>query len=116
MIVRRLLSGVLVVGLAAPLLAAAPHANPPRSVGGTIPAPPPGATSRVFDPSSAAARGASVLGNVVRSAATTQAVIDTFVALGFLTAVAVLLLVLHKPAPLGPASHIPLVRSGTTAP
>jgi hypothetical protein len=48
MIVRRLLSGVLVVGLAAPLLAAAPHAHPPRSAVETIPAPPPGVTARVF--------------------------------------------------------------------
>jgi MFS transporter, DHA2 family, multidrug resistance protein len=66
------------------------------------------ATGRGFDPSGAAGRGAIVLGNVVRSMATTQAVIDGFVAVGFLTAIAVLLLVLHKRAPSGPASHAPL--------
>jgi hypothetical protein len=48
MIVRRLLTGVLVAGLAAPLLAAAPHPREPRAPRETIPAPPPGAVSRVF--------------------------------------------------------------------
>jgi hypothetical protein len=44
----------------------------------------------------------------VRSMATTQAVIDTFVAVGTLTAVALLMAITHKPAPLGPASARPL--------
>jgi MFS transporter, DHA2 family, multidrug resistance protein len=66
------------------------------------------ATARGFDPSSTSGRGAQVLGNVVRSMATTQAVIDGFIAVGFLTAVTVLLLMLHRPAPLGPASPSPL--------
>jgi hypothetical protein len=48
MIVRRLLTGVLLAGLAAPLLAAAPHAREPRAPRETIPAPPPGAVTRVF--------------------------------------------------------------------
>ncbi|MEA2719133.1 MAG: hypothetical protein QOJ39_997 [Candidatus Eremiobacteraeota bacterium] len=61
MIVRRLLTGVLLAGLAAPLLAAAPHAREPRAPRETIPAPPPGVVTRVFaraepaDPSPAAA-------------------------------------------------------------
>jgi hypothetical protein len=48
MIVRRLFTGVLVAGLAAPLLAAAPHAREPKAPLETIPAPPPGVVSRVF--------------------------------------------------------------------
>jgi DHA2 family multidrug resistance protein len=60
------------------------------------------------DPASAAARAAGVLGNQIRAMATTQAVIDTFVAVGALTAVALLLAITHKPAPLGPASARPL--------
>jgi hypothetical protein len=48
MIVRRLLCGVLVLGLAAPLLAAAPHAREPRTAPASIPAPPRGMNSRVF--------------------------------------------------------------------
>lgn len=64
MIVRRLLTGVLLTGLAAPLLAAAPHAREPRALPDSIPAPPPGAVSRVFaraeqaDPSPAPAASA----------------------------------------------------------
>ena len=54
------------------------------------------------------ARGASVLGSVVRAAATTQAVMDTFVAVSALTAVALIVAITHKPAPLGPASARPL--------
>ena len=66
------------------------------------------ATTRVVDPVSAFARGELVLSNVVRAAATTQAVIDGFVAVGVLTAVALLLLVLRNAAPEGPASAKPL--------
>jgi DHA2 family multidrug resistance protein len=72
------------------------------------------ATTRVFDPTLAASRGGAVMGNVVRSLATTQAVIDGFVALGFMTAIALLLLVFHKPAPVGPASHTPAWRASPT--
>jgi len=66
------------------------------------------ATAKAADPASGAARAASVLGNLVRSMATTQAVIDTFVAVGTMTAVALLMAITHKPAPLGPASARPL--------
>jgi DHA2 family multidrug resistance protein len=66
------------------------------------------ATARAGDPASATARGASVLSSLVRTMATTQAVIDTFVAVSVLTAVALILSVAHKPAPLGPASARPL--------
>ncbi|MEA3108299.1 MAG: hypothetical protein QOI88_2904 [Gammaproteobacteria bacterium] len=65
-------------------------------------------TSKAGDPASGAARAASVLGNLVRGMATTQAVIDSFVAVGTLTAVALLLAITHRPAPLGPASARPL--------
>jgi DHA2 family multidrug resistance protein len=64
------------------------------------------ATAGAGDPASASIRGASVLGSVVRNAATTQAVIDTFVTVGGLTAVVLLFLVFHKPAPIGPASAV----------
>jgi DHA2 family multidrug resistance protein len=74
------------------------------------------ATSRFFDPPLAATRGTAVLGSVVRSSATTQAVMDAFVAVGALSAVAVLILVLHKPAPLGPASANPLFPLRAPAP
>ncbi|HEY2661760.1 MAG TPA: MFS transporter [Caulobacteraceae bacterium] len=65
-------------------------------------------TGRATDPGSASARAASVLGSVVRSMAATQGVIDSFVAMAGLTALALALVVAHKPAPLGPASHRPL--------
>jgi DHA2 family multidrug resistance protein len=67
-------------------------------------------TTRVFDPLSALSRGELVLGNVVRSAATTQAVIDCFIAVGVLTAVALLIVVFRSAAPEGPASAMPLFR------
>jgi hypothetical protein len=49
-----------------------------------------------------------VLANVVRSAAATQAIIDSFTLLAGLTALALILAVAHRPAPIGPASHLPL--------
>jgi DHA2 family multidrug resistance protein len=66
------------------------------------------ATTRVIDPLGAVSRGQQVLGNIVRSAATTQAVIDGFVAIGVLTAVALVFLVLRSAPPEGPASPPPL--------
>jgi DHA2 family multidrug resistance protein len=66
------------------------------------------ATARAGDPGSGAARAAAILGAVVRGAAATQGIIDAFVAVGALTAVALILAVAHKPAPIGPASHLPL--------
>jgi DHA2 family multidrug resistance protein len=62
------------------------------------------ATTRGFDPVGATHRGEIVLDNAVRAAATTQAVMDGFVALAFLTAVALLIVVTRSAAPLGPAS------------
>ena len=73
------------------------------------------ATARAGDPGSATVRSAAVLGNVVRTMATTQAVIDVFITLGALTAVALLVVVVHKRAPDGPASAISLFRSRTKA-
>ncbi len=66
------------------------------------------ATTRVLDPMGAARRGALVLGSVVRAAATTQAVMDGFVAIALLTAVALLMVVARSAAPEGPASPLPL--------
>ena len=68
------------------------------------------AATRVLDPAGATARGESILANVIRSAATTQAVIDGFVAVGLLTAVALLIVVFRSAAPEGPASAMPLFR------
>jgi DHA2 family multidrug resistance protein len=65
-------------------------------------------TGRFFDPPLASARGAAVLGNVVRTAATTQAVLDAFVVVGVLAVIAVLILTLHPSPPPGPASARPL--------
>jgi hypothetical protein len=45
---------------------------------------------------------------VVRSAAATQGIIDAFVVVGALTVLALMIAVAHKPAPIGPASHLPL--------
>jgi hypothetical protein len=57
------------------------------------------------------------LGNVVRVAANTQAVIDCFVVLGVMTAVALLILVIRSAAPEGPASPMPLFRTrGSSSP
>jgi DHA2 family multidrug resistance protein len=65
-------------------------------------------TTRVIDPVGAVHRGELVLANVVRSAATTQAVMDGFVAIGFFTALALLIAVFRSAAPEGPASPSPL--------
>jgi DHA2 family multidrug resistance protein len=66
------------------------------------------ATGRAADPASGPARAAAILGGVVRSAATTQGVIDAFVVIAGMTALALILVVAHKPAPIGPASYLPL--------
>jgi hypothetical protein len=69
------------------------------------------------DPTATVRRGELVLGNVVRSAAVTQAVMDGFIAVGVLTAVALLIVVLRSAAPEGPASAMPLFRPrGPTTP
>jgi DHA2 family multidrug resistance protein len=73
-------------------------------------------TSRALDPASAMARGEQVLGNVVRAAATTQAVIDGFIAVAVLTAVALLIVVFRSAAPQGPASAVPLFRTRESNP
>jgi len=66
------------------------------------------ATARGADPASGPARATAVLGSVVRSAAATQGVIDGFVVISGLTALCLMLVVAHRPAPIGPASHLPL--------
>lgn len=66
------------------------------------------ATSRTFNPSGDLMRGEAVLDNVVRAAANTQAVMDGFIAIGFMTAVALLIIVYRSAAPEGPASPAPL--------
>ncbi len=68
-------------------------------------------TGRAVDPATANARAAGLLGNIVRSQAAMQGVIDCFVVLAGLTALALALVVAHKPAPLGPASYRPFFPS-----
>jgi DHA2 family multidrug resistance protein len=68
------------------------------------------ATTRDVDPVDALHRGETVLDNLVRAAATTQAVMDCFVLIAFLTAVALVLVVTRKAAPEGPASAPPSLR------
>jgi DHA2 family multidrug resistance protein len=75
------------------------------------------ATARAGDPSSAPARGAAVLGGVIRSMAITQGIIDGFVVIAALTAVTLILIVTRKAAPTGPASHeSPFAARGTSPP
>jgi MFS transporter, DHA2 family, multidrug resistance protein len=65
-------------------------------------------TTRVTDPSGSLERGRLVLAATVRAAATTQAVIDGFVAVAVLATIALLVLVFRSAAPEGPASPLPL--------
>ena len=65
-------------------------------------------TTRTWDPGGTVRRGGLVLGEVVRAAATTQAVMDGFVAIGLLTTLALLVVVLRSAPPEGPASARPL--------
>ena len=74
------------------------------------------ATTRMLDPVGAMHRGQLVLSRAVRSAATTQAVMDGFIAVGLLTAVALLIVVFRSAAPEGPASAMPLFRARTADP
>jgi DHA2 family multidrug resistance protein len=67
------------------------------------------ATTRVFDPGDAASRGASVLSSVIRAASTTQAVIDCFIVIGVMASIALMVLVLMRPPPRGPASAVPWI-------
>jgi DHA2 family multidrug resistance protein len=60
------------------------------------------------DPGLGPARAAGILGGTVRTAAQLQGVIDTFVVVGGLTALALLLVVISSSAPPGPASYRPL--------
>jgi DHA2 family multidrug resistance protein len=66
------------------------------------------ATTRVLDPPGAMARGQVLLQAAIRSAATTQAVIDGFVAIAVLAVVALLIVLFRSAAPEGPASPPPL--------
>ena len=64
------------------------------------------ATASAGDPSSASARGAAVLGSVIRSVATTQGIIDGFIVIAALAAFTLILIVTRRAAPVGPASHV----------
>lgn len=68
------------------------------------------ATGHDVGPGVASDRAVQVLAQVVRGAASTQGVIDGFAVIAGMTALALALVVAHKPAPIGPASHLPLFR------
>jgi MFS transporter, DHA2 family, multidrug resistance protein len=74
------------------------------------------ATTKVINPGSAVLRGEFVLATAIRAAATTQAVIDGFIAVGLVTAIALLLVVFRSAAPEGPASALPLFRVRPSSP
>jgi len=74
------------------------------------------ATTKVIDPVGAVTRGELTLGNIVRIAANTQAVIDCFVVVGLMTAVALLIVVIRSAAPEGPASPMSLFRARGSSP
>jgi len=71
---------------------------------------------RGADPYSGQYRADAVLSAVVRSAATTQSVIDGFIVISMLTALCLMILVAHGPAPLGPATHVPPFPRARTRP
>jgi DHA2 family multidrug resistance protein len=75
-----------------------------------------GATARAGDPSNALTRGATVLNNVVHSAATTQAIIDCFVAIAVATALVLIVIVTRRAAPPHPAAHVPIFKPRTETP
>jgi DHA2 family multidrug resistance protein len=62
------------------------------------------ATSRLGDTSAALPRGASLLGDAVRQAATTQAIIDAFLVMAVFAALGTLLLMALKAPPPNPAA------------
>jgi DHA2 family multidrug resistance protein len=66
------------------------------------------AASAPGDPAVGPGRAVGILSGVVRGLATTQGVIDTFAVISGLSAVALMLVVAHKAAPPGPASHVSL--------
>jgi DHA2 family multidrug resistance protein len=74
------------------------------------------ATVNAGDPAHAPARALGMLAGEVRTAAATQAVIDCFVVVAALTALALLLLVAQKSPPLGPGSPSPLRGPGASGP
>jgi DHA2 family multidrug resistance protein len=67
-----------------------------------------GATARAGDPSNALTRGATILNSAVRSAATTQGIIDSFVVVAAATALVLIIIVTRRAAPPHPAGHVPI--------
>jgi DHA2 family multidrug resistance protein len=61
------------------------------------------------DPVLGAERAVGVLQLIVRRSSILQGIMDTFVVLGVATALALIFAVAQKPAPIGPASHKPLI-------
>ncbi len=74
------------------------------------------AAGRGAGPSVANGRALVALDQTLRRAASTQAVIDSFVVIAAMTALALLLIALHRAAPRGPASHRPLFAPPAGAP
>ncbi|MGA2550778.1 MAG: MFS transporter [Burkholderiaceae bacterium] len=67
-----------------------------------------GVAARAGDPTRSTVRAEQILSGLVRSLATTQAVIDSFIVIAICTALALLVLASVKAAPVGPASPLPL--------
>jgi MFS transporter, DHA2 family, multidrug resistance protein len=65
-----------------------------------------GATARAGDQALGVKRGLSVLASVVRAMATTQGVIDSFLGIGVLSIIALLLFIVQRHAPEGPSSPL----------
>jgi MFS transporter, DHA2 family, multidrug resistance protein len=68
------------------------------------------AAAPAADPAPALGRSLGLLGSVVRSMATTQGVIDSFIGVGAISVGALLLLVIQRGAPEGPSSPMRLRR------
>jgi hypothetical protein len=68
------------------------------------------------DPAIASARATAMLGAIVRKMASMQGIVDAFVVVGALTALALVLAAAHRSAPAGPASHLPLFGPAGAAP
>jgi DHA2 family multidrug resistance protein len=74
------------------------------------------ATARLGDPAAGALRGENVLGSVVHAMALTQGIIDAFVVIAVATAITLMIIVTRRAAPLGPASHQPILGPGPSTP
>jgi DHA2 family multidrug resistance protein len=73
------------------------------------------ATARSGDIADGGIRGAALMGATVRRLATTQGLIDSFMAIAISVGLVLATLLVLKPPPRGPASHVPLLGGGRPA-